>query len=720
MNWNQHFIRIIIPTFIALTATNHVNAQQCEGCIDREALVKRHTISVEKFDTLASLSVGNGEFAFTVDATGLQTFPEYYEKGIPLCTQSQWGWHSFPNTGDYKLEETFKEYNVHGRKIKYSAQIKEPARRKEASDYLRINPHRLHLGVIGLELLNADGSKIKREDISAIHQELDMWKGEIHSSFRVMNTPVDVITFCHQDKDLVAVEIRSSLIRQGLLKINLRFPYPTGGHVDSGCDWGKNDKHQTILSGINPSSVSIQHNIDNTTYYAKIDWSGQGSVTETALHYFVLSPATDQDKFAFTCLFSEKSNVAKIPTFNETKANNEIAWKNFWTKGGAVDFSGSTDPRAPELERRIVLSQYLTKVNCAGSVPPQETGLTCNSWYGKFHTEMHWWHAAHFALWNRTELLEKSLSWYKNIMPKAKEIAQRQGFDGVRWPKMTDPAGNEAPSSIGGVLIWEEPHIIYFAELCYRQQPEKATLYKYLDQVVQTADFMASYAWFDKEKNRYLLGPALIPAQECFDAATTINPPFELEYWYWGLSTAQRWLERMGRVRNPKWDDVLSKLSVLAQSKGLYLGAESVPDTYTTPKYTTDHPAVLGAYGLLPGSRLVDSTTMRRTFDYIWANWKWEDTWGWDFPLTAMSATRLGLPDKAIDALFMKSEKNTYLVNGHNYQDARLRLYLPGNGGLLSAIAMMCAGYDGCKTETPGFPKNGQWKVRWENLQKMP
>ena len=71
--------------------------------------------------------------------------------------------------------------------------------------------------------------------------------------------------------------------------------------------------------------------------------------------------------------------------------------------------SGSQDPRWRELERRIVLSQYLTAIQCAGSLPPQETGLTCNSWEGKFHLEMHWWHAAHFALWDRLPLLERSL-----------------------------------------------------------------------------------------------------------------------------------------------------------------------------------------------------------------------------------------------------------------------------------------------------------------------
>ena len=65
--------------------------------IDREALVNRNSPQVTAFDSLASLSVGNGEFAYTVDATGLQTYPELYTKGVPLGTQSQWGWHEFTN-----------------------------------------------------------------------------------------------------------------------------------------------------------------------------------------------------------------------------------------------------------------------------------------------------------------------------------------------------------------------------------------------------------------------------------------------------------------------------------------------------------------------------------------------------------------------------------------------------------------------------------------------
>ena len=85
--------------------------------------------------------------------------------------------------------------------------------------------------------------------------------------------------------------------------------------------------------------------------------------------------------------------------------------------GGAIDLSGNDDPRAAELERRIVLSQYVMAVHDAGSLPPQETGLAVNSWFGKFHMEMYWWHAAHWALWGRPEILEKSLSHLTELMP---------------------------------------------------------------------------------------------------------------------------------------------------------------------------------------------------------------------------------------------------------------------------------------------------------------
>ena len=69
---------------------------------------------------------------------------------------------------------------------------------------------------------------------------------------------------------------------------------------------------------------------------------------------------------------------------------------------------------------------------------------------------------------------------------------------------------------------------------------------------------------------------------------------------------------------------------------------------------------------------------MHKTYDTIAKIWVWDHTWGWDFPLIAMTAARLNQPAKAIDGLFKNVQTNTYLVNGHNYQDDRLTIYLTG------------------------------------------
>ena len=705
----------LIPVIAALAFQNsHVQAQ----AIDRKALVQRHTITNTAFDSLSSLSVGNGQFAFTVDATGLQSFPALYAKGVPLGTESEWGWNSFPNTNNYKIEESLKSYHLNGRDVTYTVQTKQPERSKGATEYFRQNVHRVQLGNLGLEILLSNGKPATASDIKNIKQQLDMWTGEIRSSFTVEDIPVEVITIAHQQQDVVAAKISSALLQQKRIRVFLRLPHPTGEWADVGTEYTNEDKHSSSIIQQTATDAVIKHQLESFTYYVALKWNGKATTTAPSKHYFLLQPAA-AGSFEFTARFEEKVLPVVIPTFVATQTNSKQQWEAFWKRGGAVDFSGSTDNRAPELERRIITSQYLTKIQCAGNYPPQETGLTYNSWYGKPHLEMHWWHGVHFALWGRTNLLEKSLRWYARVAPKAFAIAKRQGYEGLRWQKMTDHDGNESPSSIGAFLIWQQPHFIYFAELCYRDGKKQQVLQQYKDLLFATADFMASFAYYDSAKGKYILGKGVIPAQERFKAEETFNPTYELVYWHWALSVAQQWRERLHLPRNKKWDDVINQLSPLPVQDNLYLATESATDSYTNPEYRTDHPSVFGALGMMPATGQVDSTIMRNTFNWIWKNWTWDHTWGWDFPMTAMTATRLHMPEHAVDALFMPVHTNRYLVNGHNYQDERLRLYLPGNGGLLTAIAMMCAGYDNSAV-LPGFPHDGTWKVKWEGLKKMP
>ena len=152
-----------------------------------------------------------------------------------------------------------------------------------------------------------------------------------------------------------------------------------------------------LLVSEDAQSAVLKRTLDATTYYVTISWEGPAKLSEKSANYFVLTP-TDSI-FTFTCQFTPQVSASPILTFTEVQQASSGHWKNYWTQGAVADFSQCTDVRAKELERRVVLSQYLLAIQCAGSTPPQETGLTYNSWFGKFHLEMIWWHQAQFALW---------------------------------------------------------------------------------------------------------------------------------------------------------------------------------------------------------------------------------------------------------------------------------------------------------------------------------
>ena len=135
-------------------------------------------------------------FAFTADVTGLQSLPDIYEKNVPLCTQSQWGWHSFPMPGELgSARLRLENFDTYGRPVGYATSSKS---QEEWFNRLRENPHRLNLSRIRL-LLN--DRPIAREDLREIHQTLDLWNGALESRFTLRDTPVRIRTCCHPERD---------------------------------------------------------------------------------------------------------------------------------------------------------------------------------------------------------------------------------------------------------------------------------------------------------------------------------------------------------------------------------------------------------------------------------------------------------------------------------------------------------------------------------------
>ena len=672
--------------------------------IDREAVVKRHRVCTTGTLLKSPAQVGNGKFAF-----GMQTF-------VPFNTLSDWSWHSFPLPEGMRAED-YRPVAVetHGKKIAY--ELRNPDQ-PELSEWLTKNPHRYNLGRIGFRLLREDGTEAREIDLGNARQEIDLWTGVVYSRFELNRKEVKVRTVCHPDKDMIGVSIESELLNDGNMSIYLDFPYPDGRYFKHYI--GRYDTisgHTSTFEKLAPNSVRITRTMDDTHYYATLDWTGPATFSRESekAHTFLLQPR-HTSTFSFTCCFSPEPVADVTEPVASIERKSAASWEKYWRSGAAVDLSGSKDPRWLELERRIVLSQYLMRANESGLFPPQESGLVNNGWFGRFHFEMIWWHGVHYGLWNRMECFDNYLNVYKDFMPKALERAKSEGRSGARWPKCTGNFNREWPGSAHAYLIWHEPHPIYFAEMQYRQKPAPETLEKWKDVVLNTADYMADYLFYDKKTKQYVLGPPVVVVSENTDPLQTINPIFELGYFRYGLRTALEWADRLGlsEKRTKKWKEVLSKMAPLPVADGVYTTYEGIPDMWT--KYTYEHPALTGVYGMLPGDG-VDLPTFKHTLEKVCKEWQFNRIWGWDFPMLAMAAARTGQPALAIDMLMHPSAG--FQFDEHGLATGGPFPYFPSNGALLTAVAMMCGGWDGSEGEAPGFPKDGSWTVRYEGFGRL-
>ncbi len=703
---------------LTLSGCNRGNQPvKSKNTIDRFALVNRHNVVLDGIDPLAPLSLGNGDFAFTADVTGMQTLEDYYyTNGIPLETQCGWAWHSFPNVNNLNLRDAMKPNKFHDREIYYPSD-----QHSEAGDYFRKNPHPIPLGQISL--CDENSQPLKMEAIQNIHQKLDLWVGLITSSYEIEGTPVHVETVCHPELSMVTFKIKSPLLSSGKLKPAFRFPYSYDLSIKNKppFDWGKQEMHQSIVTNKDENSVEIERMIDSARYFVNINWNGNAIWKQNGNHSFNLEP-NGTDSLVLVCEFYPEQIERESPSFDETLKASAQAWEKYWTEGGAVDLSGCTDPRAKELERRIVLSQYLVKVNYSGAFPPQETGLAHISWYGKHNSEVYWIHAAQFYQWNHTDLLEKGLQWYRKILPVAMADAKSKGFEGSRWPKMAGINGRPSPGDINPYIIWNQPNPIYLSELVYRAHPTKETLEKYRDIVFESAKFLASYAYYDAATDRYILGPPIKSVNESTEENETKNPSFELTQWYHGLKVAQDWRERLGMERDPKWDAILQKLARPTVQDGKYVELESDPTMYSRSRNFSS--AMLMALGYLPKTPMIDEDIMRNTFNAIYERNGLPSFVSWSLGKGALTAARLGEQQKAIDIVCNDAPKAKFNKSGYVMRPKEglvCPAYLPVNSSFLAAIGLMAAGWDGApEINAPGFPQDGTWNVTVENMQILP
>lgn len=582
----------------------------------------KYNLKFNHIDSKNPVTIGNGDFAITLDQTGTQSLYEIY-KDIPLSTMSNKNWF-------YKDKKDIKPSYVDGKAYMLFNLDNDPNYQIN-----RQYPFKYSF----MQILLYDNDKlIDINNIKDVKQELDLYKGIVTSSFNYKEKINKTTSFIYQDHDEFNFKLQSDN-----LNLALKFNYPS---------YTKNGYHLDILPNVlvKEDRITLLYDDKNSLSF-KLKSSSNYQIVENTLIF-------DDNNVSFSLALDE---------IKEGKLLDE-----FWKCDNGIIIDNE------ELVKKMVLSKYLLHVNSTGIYPPQESGLTYNCWNSKFHLEMHLIHSLWNIYNNHVGDLVKSFDYYLSIMPSSLKRASLNGYKGLRFPKMTGPDGEDSPSNIGPLLIWQAPHILFMLQEIYYLYNKENIIKKYEPLISGTIDFMISFLTL-KDSKYQMLDP-LLEACESIPLDRCQNPSFELEYWRYTLERQPKIDTVLYGHQRYDYLDITSKIITPKEDDGIYLKTYGVIDKYDLYK---DHPTE-GFLMSFFKSKIVDKEKMVKTIDYILKNMDLSSYWGWDFPFLGLSLLNCGEIEKSIEVTQLNTINNQYLYNGYNTSPRDdLKAYLPGNGAFL-------------------------------------
>lgn len=582
----------------------------------------KYNLKFNHIDSKNPVTIGNGDFAITLDQTGTQSLYEIY-KDIPLSTMSNKNWF-------YKDKKDIKPSYVDGKAYMLFNLDNDPNYQIN-----RQYPFKYSF----MQILLYDNDKlIDINNIKDVKQELDLYKGIVTSSFNYKEKINKTTSFIYQDHDEFNFKLQSDN-----LNLALKFNYPS---------YTKNGYRLDILPNVlvKEDRITLLYDDKNSLSF-KLKSSSNYQIVENTLIF-------DDNNVSFSLALDE---------IKEGKLLDE-----FWKCDNGIIIDNE------ELVKKMVLSKYLLHVNSTGIYPPQESGLTYNCWNSKFHLEMHLIHSLWNIYNNHVGDLVKSFDYYLSIMPSSLKRASLNGYKGLRFPKMTGPDGEDSPSNIGPLLIWQAPHILFMLQEIYYLYNKENIIKKYEPLISGTIDFMISFLTL-KDSKYQMLDP-LLEACESIPLDRCQNPSFELEYWRYTLERQPKIDTVLYGHQRYDYLDITSKIITPKEDDGIYLKTYGVIDKYDLYK---DHPTE-GFLMSFFKSKIVDKEKMVKTLDYILKNMDLSSYWGWDFPFLGLSLLNCGEIEKSIEVTQLNTINNQYLYNGYNTSPRDdLKAYLPGNGAFL-------------------------------------
>ncbi|WP_128683503.1 hypothetical protein [Actinomyces qiguomingii] len=173
---------------------------------------------------------------------------------------------------------------------------------------------------------------------------------------------------------IVATRVTSPLLADGGLVVRLSLPDPNPGFSPAAL-WGEEPDGEVVLREAGQWGAVVERRLDATTYRVTLCWDAPATADLTDARTLVLAPAHGTATLgvvaAFAPVSGPGSELYAAPAtppddVDAVLASSAAFWEEYWRSGAAVELAGSTDSRAAELERRIVLSQYLLRAGLRG------------------------------------------------------------------------------------------------------------------------------------------------------------------------------------------------------------------------------------------------------------------------------------------------------------------------------------------------------------------
>ncbi|MEK7201321.1 MAG: hypothetical protein AAB737_01675, partial [Patescibacteria group bacterium] len=377
---------------------------------------------------------------------------------------------------------------------------------RELYDWLRRHPNKFNVAEVQLRLA-AEGTELSSpKELTDFRQRLDLYNGVIRTRYRWKGVTTVMESFIHAGRNLFVFHVNDSASTPIARTLTItvgdpegfdtrydKFPPPPGDRAAASDrtrpleQTGTNKSNQVFYALRHlPNGFSHSFVGGVTTQVTAVRFSEQTITVE-------LAPYQQKDFTIFLFIVSEQEHSEPIRSgkvlleaalkqgYQAVLSEHQQWWHDYWERS-SIELD-SFDERGRTLERWYYLSLYYLACSDRGTLPPAEGGLAANSWFGKFHLEMHFWHAIGFLAANRPECLRPSLQWYLYAVPQAKKNAEAMGLEGAKYPKMTSFRGLDSPGRTNLRIYWhvgEIPTLIYWYYLYTQDRPFLEEMYPVL------------------------------------------------------------------------------------------------------------------------------------------------------------------------------------------------------------------------------------------------